>query len=111
MARLAQSCARHNIESGSVHYGHLDSPILDSSKLSHPLKCSVHSGEIDLDEDIDLAAPLFPIMNMIVDRMKSEPKKVDEIYKRLPEKVRAQIDRRDKKTKLNLAKIADIYYN
>lgn len=57
----------------------------------------VHPGEIDLDEDKDLAASLFPIMNMIVDRMISEPKKVNEIYERLPETVRVQIDRRDKK--------------
>lgn len=57
----------------------------------------VHPGEIDLDENKDVARTLFPIMNMIVTKLITEPKKVDEIYNMFPESVKEQINRRDSK--------------
>lgn len=56
----------------------------------------VHPGEINLDENKDLAAALFPLMNLIVEKMISDPKKIDEIYKMLPEGAVKAIEKRDK---------------
>lgn len=55
----------------------------------------VHPGEINLDEDKEMAVALFPIMNMIVDRMISEPKRIESIYKNLPKGARQAIEKRD----------------
>ena len=56
----------------------------------------VHPGEINLDENKDLAAALFPLMNLIVEKMISDPKKIDEIYKCLPPRALEAIGKRDK---------------
>ena len=52
--------------------------------------------EINLDENKDLAAALFPLMNLIVEKMISDPKKIDEIYKCLPPRALEAIGKRDK---------------
>ena len=57
---------------------------------------SVHPGELNLDEDKDLAASLFPLLNLIVDRMIGEPKQIQEIYCKLPNMALEAIKKRDR---------------
>ncbi len=57
---------------------------------------AVHPGKIDLRDDLDTAILLFELLNMIVDTMITQPRKVDEIYNKLPEGVRKAIEKRDK---------------
>lgn len=56
---------------------------------------AVHPGEIDLDENPDMVSPLFDLVNMIVDAMISEPRRVDELFSKLPEGAKQAIARRD----------------
>ncbi|TFE95296.1 hypothetical protein B5M44_21515 [Shinella sumterensis] len=57
---------------------------------------AVHPGTIDLKDDPDTAENLFKLFNLIVEKMISEPKLVDEVYATLPpEKIEA-IERRDR---------------
>ena len=55
---------------------------------------AVHPGVIDVDEPA-VAEDLFRLLNMIVDRMISEPKRVSELYASLPETKREGIEKRD----------------
>jgi hypothetical protein len=57
---------------------------------------SVHPGQIDLDDDRDTAVALFGLVNMIVDQMISQPRRVDALYEALPESKKKQIEERDK---------------
>ena len=58
---------------------------------------AVHPGQIELRDDKGTAATLFDLVNMIVERMISVPKKTKELFKRLPAGARAAIEKRDKK--------------
>ncbi len=58
---------------------------------------AVHPGTIDFHDDPQTAAQLFNLINIIVERMISQPKQIDQIYAGLPEGKRAAIDRRDGK--------------
>ena len=59
---------------------------------------AVHPGQIDLRDDRATAESLFGLVNLIVQRMISEPKQVDEVYANLPETKRAAIEKRDAKS-------------
>lgn len=56
---------------------------------------AVHPGEINIDDNKDIAATLFMLLNLIVEKIIIEPKKVQEVYMRLPEGVRTAIEKRD----------------
>ena len=56
---------------------------------------AVHPGQIDLKDDRETALCLFSYVNLIVDRMISEPKRIEEAYQGLPERAREAIERRD----------------
>lgn len=56
---------------------------------------SVHPGTLDLRDEPDTAAALFRIFNLIVEKMISEPAKLDEIYRSLPEEKLNGIRARD----------------
>jgi hypothetical protein len=56
---------------------------------------AVHPGQLDLKDDIETVSSLFGLINLIAERMITEPKHVDELYKGLPETKKEQIRRRD----------------
>ena len=56
---------------------------------------AVHPGQIDLKEDTEMAITLFELVNMIVDVMITQPKKVSEIYAKIPESTKEAIGKRD----------------
>ena len=56
---------------------------------------AVHPGQIDLRDDRATAESLFGLLNIVVEKMISEPKHIDEVYASLPESARQAIERRD----------------
>lgn len=62
---------------------------------------AVHPGEINLDDNKDIALKLFDLVNLIADEMISRPKQVQDLYDSLPENKLQGIEARNKKaTKL-----------
>ncbi|WP_205910641.1 DUF4145 domain-containing protein [Rhizobium sp. P44RR-XXIV] len=57
---------------------------------------AVHPGTIDLRDDVDTADSLFHFFNLIVEKMISEPKHIDDVYAKLPVDKLKAIDDRDK---------------
>jgi len=60
---------------------------------------AVHPGEITLKDDKETAIALFELLNMIVEIMITQPKKVDQIYDKIPQGAKEAIEERDKKQK------------
>lgn len=58
---------------------------------------SVHPGEIDLKDDQATATRLFELVNIITQSMITTPKEIDQLYKKLPEKDKENIAKRDNK--------------
>jgi hypothetical protein len=58
---------------------------------------AVHPGTMDLKDDRSTAESLFRLLNIITEKLISEPKHVDEVYALLPESARAAIEARDKR--------------
>ena len=58
---------------------------------------AVHPGQIDIKDDRAAAETLFMLLNLIAEKLISQPKHVDEVYASLPKEARDQIARRDKK--------------
>ena len=58
---------------------------------------AVHPGQIDLRDDSQTAERLFELVNIIADVMISQPKKVSEIYNKLPQSKIKAIEQRDSK--------------
>lgn len=56
---------------------------------------AVHPGTIDLNDDRETALRLFDLVNAITEQMISHPKKVQEMYSKLPESKRQAIEKRD----------------
>lgn len=56
---------------------------------------SVHPGTIDLNDDRDTAIRLFDLVNIICEQMITQPRQVSELYEKLPEDKRKQIEQRD----------------
>ena len=56
---------------------------------------AVHPGQIDLRDDRAIALSLFTFVNLIADKMISEPKRIAAAYNNLPESARNAIKRRD----------------
>jgi Domain of unknown function (DUF4145) len=56
---------------------------------------AVHPGELDLRDDAETAASLFDVLNFIIEQMITRPKKLTELYARLPDGAKEQIQRRD----------------
>ncbi|WP_151901290.1 DUF4145 domain-containing protein [Sulfurimonas hydrogeniphila] len=57
---------------------------------------AVHPGEINLDDNKDIALTLFKILNLIANDMITIPKEMDELYENIiPDDKKKQIDQRD----------------
>lgn len=59
---------------------------------------AVHPGEIDFSDETDVGM-LFELINVIAESLISQPKRIQDLYNKLPEKARAAIKKRDGKTK------------
>jgi Domain of unknown function (DUF4145) len=57
---------------------------------------SVHPGAIDLRDDETTVNVLFRLVNLIAEKMITEPREIEEIYEMIPGEKRAQIEKRDK---------------
>jgi len=57
---------------------------------------AVHPGQIELRGDRATAETLFGLVNLICEKMISEPKHVEAVYDKLPESARKAIDQRDR---------------
>lgn len=59
---------------------------------------AVHPGQIAFDvDDKSTAIMLMRLLNIIVARMITEPKEIEEVYQGLPESVKNAVEKRDKK--------------
>lgn len=56
---------------------------------------AVHPGEINLDDDRELALALFDFVNLIAEDRITMPKRVREMYERLPQAKRDAVEKRD----------------
>jgi hypothetical protein len=56
---------------------------------------AVHPGEIDLNDTPEVAHSLFSMINFIVEDRISRPKRVADLYSKLPEGARTAIAKRD----------------
>jgi len=56
---------------------------------------AVHPGQIDITDDPDTASRLFELVNIVCDYMVSQPKRVEEIYGKLPPAQKDAIKNRD----------------
>lgn len=58
---------------------------------------AVHPGQIDFDvDDVGTATMLMRLLNIVVERMITEPNEINSLYQGLPSSVKESIDRRDK---------------
>lgn len=58
---------------------------------------TVHPGQIDFDvDDKSTASMLMHLLNIIVQRMITEPNEIDSLYQNLPDSVKESITKRDK---------------
>ena len=57
---------------------------------------AVHPGKINFNDTTDVQT-LFELINVIADTLITQPKRIDGIYKSLPETDRRSIENRDKK--------------
>lgn len=56
---------------------------------------TVHPGEINIEDQPQTAEALFRLVNIIAEKMITEPKEIDALYGSLPEKDKEQIAKRD----------------
>ena len=56
---------------------------------------AVHPGQLNIKDDRQTAMALFDLINIVVETMIVQPRKVNELYGRLPPTAVEQINRRD----------------
>lgn len=57
---------------------------------------AVHPGEINIDDNKELAIAMFRLMNIIIEKMIVEPKEIDNLYNLMPDNKLQGIENRDK---------------
>lgn len=57
---------------------------------------AVHPGEINVDDNKELAIAMFRLMNIIIEKMIVEPKEIDNLYNLMPDNKLQGIENRDK---------------
>lgn len=60
---------------------------------------AVHPGQMDLDDNPEMVAMLFGLVNLIAEKMISEEKHVDEVYRLISTPAQKAIEKRDKGSK------------
>jgi hypothetical protein len=55
----------------------------------------VHPGQIDLRDNPEVAAKLFQLVNIIIEKMVTEPAQINALFEDLPDGQKNQIARRD----------------
>lgn len=58
---------------------------------------AVHPGEIDLNDNKELAIAMFRLINIIIEKIIVEPKEIDDLYNLMPKNKLEGIKNRDKK--------------
>lgn len=56
---------------------------------------AVHPGEMDLSDDLGTATVLFELINLVVEKMISDPKKIESVRSSIPDRDKANIKKRD----------------
>lgn len=56
---------------------------------------AVHPGELVVEDNPEIVASLFGLLNLVVDNRIAEPKRIDAMYAALPEGAKKAIERRD----------------
>lgn len=56
---------------------------------------AVHPGIMDMEDEASTVSSLFRLVNIIVEKMITEPKAIDDIFQSLPESKRQEIAKRD----------------
>lgn len=59
---------------------------------------AVHPGEIVIDDDPSIAYSLFEMVNFVVEDRITKPKKISELYRKLPEGALKAVEKRDGKS-------------
>ncbi len=59
---------------------------------------AVHPGELDLEDDVETASGLFNLLNLIVEDRIEQPKRIAEMYAKLPPTKLQGIQQRDNPT-------------
>lgn len=96
---LGQPGKNINNDIGSLVSGGLDRRIQKALDVLRVIgNDAVHPGQIDLRDNVETAEGLFRLFNLIVEKMISEPKHIEEMYGQLPLEKLKQIDERDKKS-------------
>lgn len=62
---------------------------------------AVHPGEINIDDNSEIAIMMFRLMNIIIEKLVVDPKKISDLYNLMPEKKLKGIENRDKKKQGN----------
>ncbi|PYG83241.1 MULTISPECIES: DUF4145 domain-containing protein [unclassified Pseudomonas] len=95
--KLGQPGENINKDIGSLVAAGLDQRIQQALDVVRVIgNNAVHPGQIDFKDDRSTAETLFKLLNIIVEKLISEPKHVAELYGSLPETVRNAIENRDK---------------
>lgn len=58
---------------------------------------AVHPGKIDIKDDSETVSTLFKLVNLVAEKMISEPKHIDSLFDGLPQSVQKSINKRDEK--------------
>lgn len=58
---------------------------------------AVHPGEINLDDNKELAIAMFRLINIIIEKIVVEPKEINDLYNLMPDNKLQGIENRDKK--------------
>lgn len=56
---------------------------------------AVHPNKLDVNDNLDIAESLFRLLNLIVEEMITKPKEIDEIFRRMPEREKESVKKRD----------------
>lgn len=68
--------------------------VLDSIRITG--NNVLHLGELNIDDNQDIAEMLFKMINFIIGEMITKPKEIEDLYEKMPEKERGWVVDRDK---------------